>query len=155
MTWSFLIRNGDLSFAGPGGFATVSGQNKLIQDLRNWLLEPRGSDPMHQEYGSTLDGGTLADGTIVPSPIGGTFTRYELLTIENEIRRILSAYQTMQAARIRRDNLKFGGKNTFSTGEILRSVDEVKVTQVGDTAVVNVRITTGNGDNISFTQPIR
>lgn len=154
MTWSFLIRNGDLSFAGPGGFATVTGQGKLIQDLRHWLLEPRGSDPMHHEYGSTLDGGTLADGTVVPSSIGGVFSGYHLLLIENEVRRILSAYQTVQAARIKRDNLRFGGKNTMTTGEILRRVDDVVVTQLGDTAVVNIRITTGNGDSIGFSQPL-
>ena len=65
MTWSLAVVNGDLSFAGPGGYATVSGQNKLIQDLKNWLLEPRGTDPIHPGYGCTLDGGMLPDGTFV------------------------------------------------------------------------------------------
>jgi hypothetical protein len=155
MSWSFQIKNGDLTFAGPGGFATVSGTNKLVQDLRHWLLEPRGTDPMHPEYGSTLDGGELADGTIVASTIGGLFTTDDILAIESEIRRILNAYQLIQAQRIGRETIQFAGKNTFSAGEVLRTINDVKVEQMGDTAVVTIEITTANGDNLQFAQPLK
>lgn len=155
MSWSFQIKNGDLTFAGPGGFATVSGTNKLVQDLRHWLLEPRGTDPMHPEFGSTLDGGELADGTVVASTIGGLFTTDDLLAIESEIRRILNAYQLIQAQRLTRETMQFGGKNTFSAGEILRTVNDVKVEQLGDTAVVTIAITTANGNNLQFIQPLK
>ena len=154
MSWSFLIKNGDLSFAGPGGFAAVTGTAKLIQDLKHWLLEPRGSDPFHPEHGSTLDGGTLSDGTIVASSIGGLFTGEDLLAIEAEIRRILNAYQLIQSQRLGREMVQYGGKNTFSLGEILRAVNDVDVRQLGDTAVVTISITTANGDMLTFTQPL-
>jgi len=154
MTWSFKVRNGDLTFAGPGGFASVTGQNKLVQDLRHWLLEPRGTDALHPEWGSVLDGGQVSDGVMVPSPIGGLFSDEELLQVEGEIRRVLNAYQLQQAQRLGRENIQYGGKNTYSLGEILRTVDDVDVRQLGTTAVVTVSITTANGDMMSFTQPL-
>jgi hypothetical protein len=154
MTWSLQIRNGDLNFAGPGGFAVVSGTQKLVQDIRHWLLEPRGTDPMHADYGSTLDGGQLSDGSIVGSSIGGVFSAEDTLVIEAEIRRVLNAYQLRQAQRLQTEVTRFGGKNTFSTGEILRTVNAVEVKQLGDTAVVTISITTANGDNVKFVQPL-
>jgi hypothetical protein len=154
MTWSLRVKNGDLTFAGPGGFASVSGQNKLVQDLKHWLVEPRGSDPFHPEHGSTLDGGELSDGTVVASSIGNLFTGEDLLAIEAEIRRVLNAYQIVQAQRLGREAIQFGGKNTFSMGEILRTVNDVKVRQLGDTALVDVQITTADGALLSFSQPL-
>jgi len=154
MTWSFQIKNGDLNFAGPGGFAIVTGTQKLIQDLRNWLLEPRGSDPFHSEYGSTLDGGTLGDGSMVPPSIGGMFTGEDLLNIEVEIRRILTLYQQQQASRIKTENIRYSGKNTYSRGEILHTVQDVDIRQSGDTAIVRISLITASGDSIQFSQPL-
>ena len=148
------MKNGDLSLSGPGGFAAVTGQNKLVQDLKHWLLEPRGSDPFHPEWGSTLDGGQLSDGTIIASTIGGLFTGEDLLAIEAEIRRILNAYQLLQAQRIGRETIQFSGKNTFSSGEVLRTVNDVDIKQLGDVAVANVQLTTAAGSLLTFNQPI-
>lgn len=154
MTWSLAIVNGDLSFAGPGGYATVTGQSKLMQDLRDWLLEPRGTDPIHPDYGSTLDGGTLPDGTPADSVIGDLITSESLLTIETEVRRVLAAYQQQQLDRITSEAAIYGGKNTFAAGEILSSVDAVNVQQVADTVFVQCVIQTADGDQLSFTQAL-
>lgn len=154
MTWSFLIKNGDLSLSGPGGMATTTGQNKMVQDLKHWLLEPRGSDPLHPEWGSALDGGQLSDGTVLPSSIGGMFTAEDKLTIEAEVRRVLAAYQLQQAQRLGRETIQFAGKNTFSRGEILRSIDQVRVQQIGDTALVTVSLIAADGTQLTFTQPL-
>lgn len=152
MTWSLALANGDLSFAGPGGYATVSGQQKLLQDLRNWLLEPRGTDPVNPDYGSTLDGGTLPDGTVVDPVIGELITAENLLTLESEVRRILQAYQQQQLDRITLEAGLYGGKNTFSAGEILQSVEAVNIQQVADMVFVQCVIQTADGDQLSFTQ---
>ena len=154
MTWSLQIKNGDLSFAGPGGFAAVAGTAKLVQDLKHWLLEPRGSDPFHPGYGSSLDGGQLSDGSVIASSLGNLFTREDLLSIEAEIRRVLSAYQLTQSQRLDRETIQYGGKNTFSAGEILQTVTDVDVRQLGDTAVVKISLATANGDLLTFTQPL-
>lgn len=154
MSWSFQLKNGDLNFAGPGGFATVTGQQKLVQDLKDWLLEPRGSDPFHPDYGSILDGGIASDGTVIEGSIGSVITSESLLTIESEIRRVLGAYQQVQIQRLQRESALYNGLNTFSAGEILSSIDDVQVIQVGDTILVTVFITTGDGNAISFTQAV-
>ena len=154
MSWSFHVKNGDLNFAGPGGFATVTGQQKLVQDLKNWLLEPRGTDPFHPDYGSVLDGGVLPDGSDVDSTIGNLISGETLLNIEAEVRRILNGYQQQQLERINRESVIYNGKNTFSSGEILAVVEDVQITQVGDVVLVRCVIRTGSGDAISFTQPL-
>lgn len=155
MTWSLHLKNGDLNFSGPGGFATVSGEQKLVQDLKCWILEPRGTDPLHPDYGSTLDGGTLPDGTEIESVIGDVISAESLITIESEIRRVLQAYQQQQLDRLTRENALYGGKNTFAASEILQSVVAVNVQQVADTVFVQCVIQTANGSQLSFTQPLQ
>ena len=154
MTWSFHTKNGDLNFAGPGGFATVTGQQKLIQDLKHWLLEPRGSDPLHPDYGAVLDGGLLPDGSIAESLIGSQLTAEALVLVESEIRRVLASYQQQQLDRLTAESALYAGKNTFSAGEILVGITAVSVQQVADTVFVTVTLQTGDGDQISFTQPL-
>lgn len=154
MSWSFHIKNGDLNLAGPGGFATVTGQQKLIQDLKDWILTPRGTDPMHPDYGSVLDGGLNADGTQADSYIGGLITSESLIEIEAEVRRVLAAYQQQQLDRLTRENALFGGKNTFSAGEILAAVMDVNMQQINDTVLATCVIQTANGDQLSFSQAL-
>ena len=154
MSWSFYIRNGDLSLAGPGGFATVQGQQKLIQDLKNWLLYPRRTDPMHPDYGSILAGGTLPDGSPAGSMIGDLMTSEALVEIESETRRILQAYQQQQLDRLTNESALYGGKNTFSAGEILASVLNVTTQQIADTVIVICSIQTADGSQLTFSQPV-
>lgn len=154
MSWSLYIRNGDLTIAGPGGFAIVTGPQKLIQDLKHWILENRGSDPMHPDFGSTLDGGTLPDGTTIPTSIGEVVDRERLMTIESELRRILIAYQEQQNDRLQREAALYGGKNTFAPGEILYQVNNVQIEQHEDTIVAFISITTESGQNVEFPTPI-
>lgn len=154
MTWSFHLKNGDLNFAGPGGFATVTGQQKLIQDIKDWLLEPRGTDPMHPDYGSTLNGGVMPDGTLVDSVVGQPITGETLLDIESEVRRVLAAYQQQQQSRLTDEAAKYAGKNTFSAGEILAQVLAVNLQQQADTVFVQIVLQTADGSQVSFVQPV-
>jgi len=133
----------------------VDGTNKLIQDLKNWMLEPKGTDPFHPSYGSILDGGVQEDGSYSASTIGNMLTSEDLMMIEGEIRRILRAYQRQQLDRLSRESVSYGrGKNTLSIGEILLSVNNVNVWQIGDTAIVEIHITTGSGNLVTFNQPL-
>lgn len=154
MTYSLQVFNGDLNFGGPGGFAIVTGQNKLIQDLKDWILEPRGTDPIHPDYGALLDGGALPDGTVQGPIIGDLITPATMILIESEVRRILGAYQQQQLDRLNREMVQYGGKNTFSMGEVLLAINGVTLQQVSDTVLVNVSITTGDGSNLTFQQPL-
>jgi len=153
MSWSLQIKTGDLNLSGPAGYAAVRGSQKLIQDLRNWLLERRGTDFLHPHYGSTLDGGMIR-GVSTDAVIGSSVTAEVLLDIETEIRRVLNAYQSQQAARMRRDIMRYGGRNTFDDNEILESVGAVTIRQVNDVVAVRITINTSSGRSISLVQPL-
>jgi phage baseplate assembly protein W len=153
MSWSFAIKNGDLNPYGPGGYQTVTGSQKLLQDLRVWLLTPRGSDPLHLDYGSTLDGGTV-DGATVESSIGSIIDPTRLLALESEVRRVLYAYQQQQMDRLYADQQQLGGKNTFSVGEILYDVENVQLSQIGDVVVIAVSIRASDGTLLNVTTPV-
>ncbi len=150
MSWSLKIRNGDLAIDG-GTYGTVTGPEKLVQDLRCWILEEQGNDVMHPDYGSLIQGGMSPSGVPVPSPLGNTFSAEDLLRIESEVRRVIMAYQAQQRDRISVDTVRYNGKNTMSPGEILLSIKNISIIQNIDTALCYVTLVTGNGDVVSFT----
>lgn len=153
MSWSFHIKNGDLN-SSYDGFTVVTGTQKLIQDLKNWILEPRGSDPNHIDYGSTIDGVISSNGAFIETNIGSEINKERLMDIEAELRRILAAYQQQQINRARREITQLGGKNTFSAGEILYKILDVEVRSVQDTVLARISIQTDAGQILNFVQPI-
>jgi phage baseplate assembly protein W len=154
VSYSFALNNGDLNPIGQGGVAVVTGIDKLKQDLRNWILEPVGTDPLHLDFGSNLDGGMSPTGQIIPSMIGSTNSADVALQVESEIRRVVYAYQQQQAARLVQDQQDFAGKNTFSPGEILYSLDTVTTTIIGDVLLVSLAITASDGQSLQFNIPV-
>lgn len=154
MTWSLDISRGDLNLGGPGGFAKVTGTQKLLQDLRAALLTPAGFDPNHPEFGSVLDGGVLPDGTVVETQIGSVITNQSLVDVEVEIRRVLADYQRKQLTRLTDEQSRYGGLHTFDSGEILMSIDSVSVRRTGDTLVAFVAVRTANNIRLSFAQAV-
>lgn len=154
MSYSLQLNGGDLTVGGPGGLGTVTGPQKLLQDLRKWILTSRGSNPTHPEYGSTLDGGIAVDGSSAPSSIGQRGSRERLASIELELRRILQEYQAQQLARLQREAVDLRGKNTFAPGEILYDITDVKVIQYGDVALARITITTQSGQQVTLAQPV-
>lgn len=154
MTYSLNIRGGDLSLGGPGGLSTITGTEKLIQDLKCWILEPMGTDPLHPDYGSMLDGGNVPGSGVQAGLIGTTLDNVALLKVEAEVKRILTLYQQQQINRIQIEQSIYNGKNTYTFGEVLFSIDSVIATQFKDTVIVNVSIRTANGQTLTFSQPL-
>lgn len=154
MTYSLNIQGGDLSLGGPGGLSVVSGTDKLIQDLKCWLLEPMGTDPLHPDYGSILDGGATPGSSVSAGMIGTTLDGVALLRVEAEVTRVLNLYQRQQINRLQIEQSLYNGKNTYTHGEILASVDSVIAKQFKDTIIVNVVIRTANGQTLTFSQPL-
>lgn len=145
MTWSLRVLHGDLALAG-NSLATATDEIKLVQDLRHWILENIGFDPSHPEYGSTLDGGMLPDGTEVDSPIGLAINNsHARVLIDAEIRRIVAKYQSQQLDRARRDSTTYRN-TTLTNREVLLALEDVEMTQFGDTMLVNVLIRVGNSE---------
>ena len=152
MSWSLQLRNGDLALNGVQ-LGTVSGSNKLIQDLRCALLEPMGTDDMHPSYGSLIDGGRRPDGTQAPSMLGSMNWNSVALQIRAEIRRIATEHRNRQLARARTDQNTYG-KPTLDSGELLINITNITMQQVQDTMIVHVELEVGDGTNRVLNIPI-
>jgi hypothetical protein len=143
MSWSLRVNNGDFVLDG-GKLGTVAGEVKLLQDLRHYLLERMGSDPLYPSYGSLIDGGVRSNGRSVPSPIGRMDFRFVALEIESDIRRIAAQYQQNQVARAQRDKQRYN-RVTLTPGEILVAISDIKFEHAQDALNVNIVVQTGAG----------
>jgi hypothetical protein len=148
MSWSLHVQDGDFVL-DSAHLGMVTGATKLGQDFRHFLLERMGTDSMHLDYGSLLDGGMQPDGTIVPSPIGETNWNHVALMVDTEIRRIVSIYQSRQIERAKSDRLRYN-KDTLTAGEILASADIISMTATEDQLLVKVRLVSGNADTLTL-----
>lgn len=148
MTWSLQLRNGDLSL-GNASYGTVTGEDKLVQDLRTYILEQMGTDDMHPTFGSLLNGGRLEDGTVVPGSIGDINDSFTQLEVESEIRRIVIDFQGRQLRRAKDDRTVFG-KTTLTRGEILLSVVDIDMQQTGDILNITIILQTAKGSTIEL-----
>lgn len=153
MTRSLHIRDGDLNPTGEG-LATVTGPQKLVQDLRHHMLEPRGHDSMHPSYGSTLDGGVRPDGRVPDEFIGSMMGREHLMMIEVEIRRILVGHQAAQMERIKADMSRYGGNHMMSAGEVLSSIDRIDIVPIQDVVLARCYLRVENGGRITLNRPV-
>ena len=152
MSYSLNISRGDLNLGGPSGISTVTGTQKLVQDLKCWLLEPFGTDPLHIAFGSSLVE-TNPESADQDFLIGNVMSQAVAMKIETEILRVLNEYQNQQQAAIDAEMERYGS-HTFKPGEILYSVNGVTAYQVYDTLVCKVSITTGSGQTLKFAQPV-
>lgn len=152
MSWSIELRNGDLALRGAS-LGQVTGAQKLVQDLRCALLEQRGNDNAQPNFGSLLDGGRDASGNEIPSMIGGSDLEYTALRIEAEVRRVAAEHQRRQLDRAQNDRFTYG-ESKLGNGELLVEVSGISMVQVQDTLMVNVHLTTGDGQTIPINVPV-
>jgi hypothetical protein len=141
---SAQLINGDLALKPNGEVQTVTGRQRLVQELSCWILEPVGTDPAYPNFGSTL---TSLVGSAVLS--GTTFD------IESELLRVLNNYIAYQGAMFEE---YINDPNTFmdvySPDELVASIDTVRVTRYNDAVVVNVAITTVAGTQVSLSRSL-
>lgn len=137
MSLSLEIRNGDLALNG-NSFATVSGSQKMEQDLRCAILTPYGYYEVWPEFGSTLDDG------ISDSVIGQSNWEEASLEVQAELNRIISNYQRQQINRNEFDAARFG-RMTLTADEMVLEVESMKMIRVQDYLLVTVFLKVGNG----------
>ena len=153
MSYSLQLRGGDLAPSGSQ-MALVEGPNKMVQDLRCALLEPRATDPLHPDFGSTLNGGVDELGNPNPGVIGALNNDVQAVSVESEIRRVITAYMVAQLAKLTEENNTYGGQNTFAAGEIITDIADVQISRLQDVMVVVVTLVTDTGQQIQLTRPI-
>lgn len=154
MSKSLALVNGDLQIGQGRAYETVSGSAKLRQDLKLWILERIGTDPMTPTYGSRLDGG-VENGQPVPSYIGQAMSAENLMRMRTEVIQLIERYQAMQYQKMRSETLKYSGATTISGDEVILSIDSVTAKTLEPTiAIIQVVLTTLNKSKISITIPV-
>jgi hypothetical protein len=148
MTWSLQLRNGDLTL-GNASYGRVTGEDKLVQDLRAYILERRGTDNAHPLFGSLLDGGVNTDGSLARGLIGRDNNAFLTLEIESELRRIISEYQARQLQRAKDDRVIYG-KTTLTKGEVLLGITTLKVNAVADRLDITLGLETAKGTTVEL-----
>lgn len=133
--------NGDLQL-GPGGYATISGAKKVIQDLGVMVREPLRSDRFHPNWGTILD-------DFVGRPIGVEMH----MRIRSEIFRLVQNYMVMQGRQIERD-VALGRKPRYAPSEIVTGVADIKIQQNYDRLNIKVVISTSDGETFDLIRTV-
>lgn len=135
---ALALRHGDLVL-DSGRCVTVSGRDKLIQDLSLWLRERISVGPTTPTFGSRLI-----------DMVGSSYTDETLTDIETEILRILSLYQAYQLNRIKA-SYENGEPIRYLAHEVLDEVREVRTRALADRIIADVTIITLGGVEIPLT----
>lgn len=152
MSWSLQLSGGDFAASGAR-LNTVTAANKLVQDLRCLVLERMGTDDMHQDFGSLIDGGILPDGTVVPSLIATSSFTAAANAIQSEMQRLASAYRAQQLVRAKDDQTSYN-RVTLTPAEVLLAISDITFTQQQDTLLTNVQLSTAAGTPITTVFPL-
>lgn len=145
MTWSLRISNGDFVVTSAH-LGTVTAQQKLLQDFRCAILEQMGTDNLHPDYGSLIDGGINSSGEVVSGVIGNINVDEVTMIIESEISRIARYMQRAQLARAKSDKLTYG-RATLVPQEVLLSLNGITFEQREDLLNVTILLTAANDEN--------
>ena len=141
MTWSLgLTKNGDLAL-GSQGFAKVSNENKLVQDLKYELLQRRGSYRYAKEYGSNLE----------ENMIGAVPASFEeaALKIEADIAEIIRRHQRRQLIRAKSDKMTYGAA-TLTAKEVVMDFTITKMVQDQTAINVEIELTTAGSNPAAY-----
>lgn len=138
---TFALSGGDLVLRA-GRFATVSGHQKISQDLRCALLEPVGNDRFHPAFGSLID-----------SYIGGLLDSDTEFLVRQEVARVVNNYVAVQQDRIARDGQQ-GVKSRFAAAEIVAAVTDIKLTPLDDSLSVLVSLQTLENQTVTLSTSV-
>jgi hypothetical protein len=151
MTWSLGIQSGDLNLSSrQNGMGIVTGAQKTFQDIRNEIYEPMGTDPIHAEYGSLIDGGITPDGHLVESPIGNIIGAETILALEQEVQRIVQGVIKRQRERLLFEVERLNGQHYFTANELISNIESVETKQIGDVLAIRLRLRMNNGETIEI-----
>jgi phage baseplate assembly protein W len=143
MSKSLALVGGDLAIQNRS-FQTVSGKDKLFQDLKCQILEPLGSDPATPTYGSTIE-----------DTIGGVTTPELLLNLKAELTDLLERYQSDQLEKIQEEIIRYSGQTTLDPDEVVKSIDAIDIVQSFDTIILRITITTIGDTQFQFILPLQ
>lgn len=123
--------------------STVTAQAKLVQDFRCALLEQMGTDNLHPDFGSLIDGGMTPEGVTSNGVIGETDLGMVSLIIESEINRIARYMQRAQLERAKSDRMTYG-RATLVPQEVLLALRGIQMSMTEDRLKVVIGLTSAS-----------
>jgi phage baseplate assembly protein W len=139
---AFALVHGDLVLDGSGGYAMLSGADRIRQDLSLALLEEYGSDRFHPKYGS-----------IVKSYIGNTVDENLQQLVKAEVNRVVTTYIGIQQAEVLRDStVDIAGR--FNTSDVVRNITSIDVHTTYDTIYVAATLETLARETITISKQV-
>lgn len=132
-TWD--ITGGDVSISN-GSFTTITGAEKVSQDIEVAVLTPYASNRFHPRYGSVFD-------NLIGTPANpGTNA-----LIQNELSRVIQNYIKVQVAKMQAA-ANANAANPYSQAEIVSAIGPIGVTQNLNQFTVSGSVTTLAGSQI-------
>lgn len=139
---TLALVNGDL-VATATGHATVTGTNKIRQDLALALGEPIGTDRFHgQRWGS-----------ILMDYIGSAIDPGLESDLSDEVLRVISNYIAIQDQEVYSDMTR-GTRTRYATADVVRRVTGIDVTPEMDRIRVLVNLLTQAGVEIQIARTV-
>lgn len=143
---NFKLSDGDLVLGRSNNLDLVIEYEKLIQDLKNWLLEPYGTGFLTPNFGSFLE--YPGNQGIVGRVIGPEAE----MALREELDRIITLYRSAQQEKIKLARYN-NTLNIFSRKEILNRVKNIDIQVNGsrsDAYNVKIDLETANGAEITM-----
>ena len=141
--YQLQVANGDMVIKGDGKASTVSGAQRIAQDLSCWLLEPLKTDKLYPAFGSDLG-----------SRIGSIISDETILAVKVEVTRVVNNYIANQQSQINSAKASDATDliNAWNSDDIISTINSITVTTVADAVEVVVQLTTVGGTSITVSQ---
>lgn len=144
--YGFKLSGGDIAVRGDGNVSTVTGHERIKQELACWLLEPIGTDPLYPRFGSSLN-------ELIGSPMIEEYTS----RVRREVQRVVANYIEYQKNQMNDDMLK--GETVYLSNwqdsDIISSVQSIRLNAVADDLHVRVELNTVGGETVVVEQQVR
>lgn len=128
--------------AGRSGHKTITGLQKIRQDLALALAEPYGDDRFHPQWGSVL-----------PSYVGTPISTDTEMLVRSEVARVIQAYIGVQANQLTDDSLN-RRRSRYSTADVVAEVTNIETAVAWDTLRVKVTLRTVSSQTVSVIRSI-
>lgn len=131
-----LLSNGDI-VVGQQGLVTVSGQEKVVQDMVVATKEPYGSNPFHPGWGSYMQSFVGQDAQTAPA------------LAQTEVVRLVNNYMTVQSY-IHQQAIANGGKSPYTNDDWVTGLVDMTVSQDTESLTISATLGTAAGATVGI-----
>lgn len=138
---TLALQGGDL-VVGPEGHKTITGSQRIRQDLALALGENYGNDRFHPAWGSTL-----------PLYVGRPINDDANMLVRSEIARVVQSYIDTQRTEVLNDTLN-GRRSRFTTADVVSKLNSISTSILYDTIRAKISLTTQSNENLSVSRSV-